>query len=393
MKIILNHSRQKFLFLFGITTLYIALVAWLDFLQGPLWWDEASFWETSLTFSYRLLPTLEDLQNYQELNTPLPFVVFGAVEHLFHQGIFGGRLLNLILSLSMVFMIGWPSRSKGSRGIVCLIGLFLCPYYLWLSGRLYTEMIACFWVLMGVVSYVHNRYLLSSIAFILAIASRQYMLAFPLAIATYEFVFAIAQSKKVGRIKLSNQGALLAPLFAVLSICGWFLLFQGLVPQTAIDVDKAPEIQETIWALTPGGAINFLSFVGCYIVIPELILFQPLTKLRLIRKNWRKNALIAVGLLLFFLFFPPLLEGSGNVIKVANVLPEQYKMLFFYVLSWLACARFFQGNLMCLVVLMNGLIMMKAYPWDRYVLPLAVVFWYLKSVDFDAANRQETVLP
>jgi hypothetical protein len=26
--------------------------------------------------------------------------------------------------------------------------------------------------------------------------------------------------------------------------------------------------------------------------------------------------------------------------------------------------------------------MIKAYPWDRYVLPLVVVFWYLKSIKF-----------
>jgi len=32
--------------------------------------------------------------------------------------------------------------------------------------------------------------------------------------------------------------------------------------------------------------------------------------------------------------------------------------------------------------LFNALIMIKAWPWDRYVLPLAIVFWYMKSINY-----------
>ncbi|MGB3640444.1 MAG: hypothetical protein WBA39_23150, partial [Rivularia sp. (in: cyanobacteria)] len=91
MKIQLNHREQKFLFLVGITAIYSALVVWLDFLQAPPIWDEGHFWETSLTFSDKLIPSIDDLRNYGELSTPLPFIIFGALEYLFHQGIFAGR--------------------------------------------------------------------------------------------------------------------------------------------------------------------------------------------------------------------------------------------------------------------------------------------------------------
>ncbi len=95
----LNRAQQKFLFLLAISALYIALVTWLDFLRGPYWHDEIIFWETSVSFSDQLLFSIDDLRDYKELNTPLPFIVFGAVEYLFGQGIAAGRLLNLMLSL------------------------------------------------------------------------------------------------------------------------------------------------------------------------------------------------------------------------------------------------------------------------------------------------------
>jgi hypothetical protein len=358
-------------------------MVWLDFLQGPYWHDEKTFWETSLTFSSRLLPSIEDLRNYGELNTPLPFIIFGALEYLFDRGIFTGRLLNLILSLSIVFIIGYPRQSNRERAILCLIGLFLCPYYLWLSGRLYTEMIACFWVIIGFVSYIRNRHLISCIAFILAIASRQYMLAFPIAIATYEFIVTINNLKDIPKITSLVKWRWLAPLIAALSIFGWIYLFQGLVPEVALEVRDAPEVQRSTWALTPGGAINFLSFVGLYIVIPECVLFRNSSIFKVFNQHRRKIIIIAAGLLLYFLVFPPLLFGSGNIAKLAKLLPyDILKMVLFYVLSLLACIRFSRPNLISLIVLFNSLIMIKAYPWDRYVLPLVVVFWYLKSIKF-----------
>ncbi|MEM6753262.1 MAG: hypothetical protein AAF630_09860, partial [Cyanobacteria bacterium P01_C01_bin.38] len=258
MNIQLNHSQRKFIFILSITAIYIALIFYLDFLHGNYWHDEKTFWKTTLTFSDRLFPTIEDLRDYTELNTPLPFIIFGALEYLFHQGIFTGRLLNLILSLIIVFIIGYPRQSNRSSAILCLIGLFMCPYYLWLSGRLYTEMIACFCVIMGFVSYVGNRHLISCIAFILAIASRQYMLAFPMAIATYEFMIAIKNTRDFSRITSLFKWRWLAPFIAALSIFVWIYLFQGLAPQTAFEVRLAPEVQRSTWALTPGGAMNFL---------------------------------------------------------------------------------------------------------------------------------------
>ncbi|MEO0769700.1 MAG: hypothetical protein AAFY72_09735, partial [Cyanobacteria bacterium J06649_4] len=90
--------KQKFLLLILISAVYLSIFFWLDALQAPLWKDENHFWKTVVFFSDRIIPTVDDLRNYKQLNTPLTFVIFGGLENLFNLGPFAPRLLNLTLS-------------------------------------------------------------------------------------------------------------------------------------------------------------------------------------------------------------------------------------------------------------------------------------------------------
>ena len=386
-----NRSQQKFLFLVFITAIYTALVIRFDFLQGTKINDEPHFWETSLSFSKSLIPSVDALRDYRELNTPLPFIMFGWVEHFFHLGIFGGRLLNVVLSVVMVFIIGWPSRQRGGTAILCLIGLLFCPYYLLSSASLTTDIVACFWLLLGFVAYVRDRHLLSCIGFILAIASRQYMLAFPVAIALYEFIVTLPTLKNDRKIKLSEQWRWIAPSIAASSILVWFYLFQGLAPSTGIE-ELAPTVQKTTWFLEPNRAIYFLAFTSIFVVIPEFILFRP--KIQVANLPWRKFALIAVVWLLYCIAFKPPTDSDGMFSIVVDSLHyEVFKIALFYVLSLLALWRFSQPNLILLCLLFNCIIMMKAHYWSKYVLPFAIVFWYLKSFKLEREFSFANIVP
>lgn len=203
---------------------------------------------------------------------------------------------------------------------------------------------------------------------------------------------------KQRRISLVKQWRWLSPLVACLSIFGWIYLFQGLAPETAIEIQNTPEVQKTLWAITPGGGINFLAFVGLYLVIPEFILFQSETRYELKQQRF-KVIFMAAGLLVCFFVFPPiLLEGQGEIgliDKLANLLPNDIlRLAFVYGLALITCVRFFQPKLISFMVLFNSLIMIKAYPWDKYVLPLAIVFWYLKSIGFEeVVGEKLSIMP
>ncbi len=379
-------SRQKILWLSVVTLLYIVSIIRFDFLQGPPMWDEIHFWETSLLFSDRLIPSAADFEQYHELSTPLPFMIFGALEYFFHQGLFAGRLLSLTLFMAIAFIIGWPTEEKKGRSIRCLIGLCLCTSYLSLNGRLYTEMITCTFVLLGVASYIKNRHLLSAIAFIAAIACRQYMVVFPAAIALCEFITAFqsptqppnSSSQPLSGWNLHQRWIL--PAIATATLFGWIIFFGGLAPAAALSDKSIPVVQQALWQIQPGGAIHGLASVGGYIVIPELLLFSLLVSFKKLLIPRRKIAIIAAILLAYMIAFPPAFNGLGRLIAITLKLPHPLLGLaLFYALALLACIRFSQPSLMAFVVLFNTIIMTKAYPWDKYVLPVAVFFWYLRA--------------
>ena len=368
----LSESRlSKALFL-AILLVYVVSFFFSQRLTFPLIWDEQHYWKTSLLFSQSLIP---DLRNYGELSTPLPFIMFGALEYFFKWGIFSGRLLNLVLSFVMTCLICLPARKTVKHSLLIGCAVLSCPYYLWLSSHLYTDIIASFFVLLGFWFYIRSQNILSGLSFVLAIASRQYMLAFPLAIAAFELFSARRTGPQV-RIRW------LAQLVASLSIVGWFLLFKGLIPQMALrnpNLPDVPTVQLNWWSLQPNNGLYFLTCVGLYFVIPELILFRRKTVLKDLLT--RKSGFLILGLALLFVLFPPPLEAHGLLTKMLRLLPNDlFKIASVYFLALLACVRFSRINLAFWALLMNCGLMMKAHQWDKYVLPLLVTFWYLKSV-------------
>lgn len=367
-------SNSRVWFALALIVLYLGLFLYLDGLRFTPTWDEPRFWETTLQFSHSLIPDLEQLKSYGELNTPLPFIVFGALEYLFNSGIFAGRLLNFILSFLMVLLIGISNPRSSKTSVLAVMGLLVFPYYLLLSGYFYTDIFAAFFAFLGIWFYVREQHILVCLAFILAIASRQYTIAFPAAILAHELVTSLRTEGLKIRLKW------LSPLIALSSIFGWILLFDGLAPSTALTSEQisVPSVQEQPFALDLSGSLYSLACLGIYFAIPEWILFNR-------TMNWRrllnkKNYALAFAVLVLLAIFPPL-QAHGLLVKVVNVMPVfVLKLAVLYVPALLATLRFTHLNLGFWLVLMNVGIMLKAYPWDKYLMPLLLALWYLRSV-------------
>jgi hypothetical protein len=368
--------QPKYWFVGLLASTYIALFFATHQLQGSPWGDEQAFYETSQQFSQQLIPSLDQLKNYGELNTPLPFIIYGQIQHLFQGGLFAGRLLTYVLSISIAVLIGWTgSHKRRFTPVLALIGFFLYPYFLWLSTRYYTDIIAAFFALLGMIGYLRRQYFLSSLAFILAIASRQYMLAFPLAIASQEFTIAISQRKR-------PSISFFLSISAAVSILGWFLLFGGLSPSSALITRSTPAVQQSLWAITPNSGLYSLANIGFYYVIPEWLLFKRAFQWRAIW-NRRNIAIIAV-LLALCIAFPPHLVGKGILWEVSNFpLIHQAIPFLFFGLICITCWRFPRPEIGFWLLFWHTLIMMKAYPWDKYTLPILMALWFLKAHGFE----------
>jgi hypothetical protein len=136
-------SRSKLITISAILVLYLIIFNLFGQLGFPIRKDETHFWPASLKFSKDWVPSIDLLKNYDELSTPLPFIIFGTIEHIFHGGIFAGRLLNL-LSFGIVSIIVFISDGRKLKYLFPVIGVLIYPYFIACSTHLYTDIIATF---------------------------------------------------------------------------------------------------------------------------------------------------------------------------------------------------------------------------------------------------------
>ncbi len=381
--------RIRLLFLLGVLVIYACVLFAFDGLRFEIGKDEVHFWPTSVQFSRTLIPSLEQLRGYDELNTPLPFVIFGMLEHLFGGGIAVGRAVNFVLSMLIVLLIGLPRGKPLAPRMLCALGLLSFPYYLGASIYLYTDLIAAACVVLGLHLHLGRRYWWSALALALGIASRQYMVAFPVGLLGFEWLRALRLGERPGL-------ACLAPALAAATLLGWIAFFGGLAPATAVrtqDLKTAKALQ-----LYPDHALYLFTCVGAYFVIPEFLLLGGWRRLRgCIRRPSRRSLAMGLLVILLFALFPPLrnpldydLPTMGFLDRFMRLfLGDASRVLLFCALALLCAGRFRRWSLASALILANALVLTKAHiAWDKYALALIVCLWYLRSREGESPVQQ-----
>jgi hypothetical protein len=367
-----NGARARFLAVALIV--YATLLVASDFLRFPIRLDEVHFWPTTLWFFADGLPSVERLRNYPgALNTPLPFLITGSLEYFFHGGISVARGLNFALSFALFVSIGALGRFS-LRAFLCAAGLALCPYFFLVSLHDYTDMIPVAFIAAAIVLYFSDQHWWCALCCALAIASRQYAVAFPAAIFGYELLLRLS-----GQVR-GSVAPLLAPLLASLSLLGWFFLFGGMAPQTEMTQQG---IVVSRWF--PDHVLYFLSCVGFYFVFIELILFRSLQEIQ--RTPYRVAATVILVCIAFW-SFPPISNPAEYPIPTMGYLDRGLRFVAagpvriasLCAFAILACLRFQLFSLGSILLAANALTMIKApLAWDKYALPLLAILWLMKA--------------
>lgn len=324
------------------------------------------------------MPPLELLRSYRELNTPLPFLLWGVLEHTLHQGVWLARFGNLLLSAAVIWLIVRPGEPGAlTRRLLAGAGVFLCPYYLAASTHAYTDILAIFFMLLGIHWHLTKRYVLGGFAFVLAIAARQYMVAFPAALVVWELF-----ERSNGR---SHRGrAWLIPACAAGSLLGWHLFFGNFAPQEEIASYRPPI--GGAWTVNPGNGLYLLACVGVYFMLPRTALFRAKPAFNDLLSFG--NALIFAALLLLFIPFAPV-DNPQHVVPTMGYfdralrfagLGDVARVAVFFTCALVAVVGLEHRPLALTLLLANAAVMMKAHTaWDKYALPLIVVLWYLEA--------------
>src|SRR5258708_20016495 len=95
-----------------------------------------------------------------------------------------GRLLNWAVCFGMTALIIFASDDARPAALAT-IGLFLFPYYLGVSAHLYPDVIGAAFLLLGLIAHLERKPVVSAVSWSLAIATRQYAVAFPSAVSPY----------------------------------------------------------------------------------------------------------------------------------------------------------------------------------------------------------------
>ena len=378
----LNTARRQALLLIAILAAYglvLGLTRGLSFEPKK---DEIHFWETTEAyFVAPFPPSAETLRSYPELITPLSYIIWGQLEWATGQGLLAGRILNLVLSLAIVWLLVQQGDPARLAGFLAALGMLFYPYFLSLGVHLYTDMIGAFFIGFALHCHLRGRLVTAVLLFVLAISTRQYLVQVPAALAAWEGLRWLR-----GEQRWKPMAACLA---ACASLLGWIVFWGGIAPQPGMEVwiprYPSPMLEPTQFILEYGS--RFLVGIGVYFVLPEALLFRELPPRSLLRSRLLWASAIALAAL--FALDPPLLSDGqpGGVFgRAARLLfpgsaGEPLRMALFYVLALATCLRFLRRmDLSFWLVLIAFVMAMKSQiAWEKYYLPTLLALWYLRS--------------
>ncbi|TDE09972.1 hypothetical protein [Dyadobacter psychrotolerans] len=382
------------------TSLFLFLVFIIIFFlkenfNGALYQDENHYLPTAVFFSQEPIPSIDLLKSYNELNTPLPFILGGWVVHFLGENIQYLRLLTYGVSFLLLMVFVWFSPERSRRFFLCLGGLILFPNYYLISVFYYTDIFAMVAVLAGTVAYLNNRHILGAVFFIAGICCRQYMLAFPAAIVLYELLQILKNSTGVKQFVSSlflNKTWMLYAV-AVISIVPWVILWHGPAP-AAVMADQHYDSDKLV-QYNFGYVLYSSVCLAVYYVIPEMLITGKLRYFIDYPRNYpRFFVLFLVVILGLIVFFPakqaynpyftwPYLGYIDQLFMTVGI-TGFLKQICFGLLMLLTLMRFVSPhfNLAGCVVLFNVLLLGKAQlSWDKYSLPMIMILWFVAMFD------------
>jgi len=382
------------------TSLVLALVFIIIFFvkdrfNVELYQDEFHYLPTATYFSKEPIPSLNLLRSYNELNTPVPFILGGWVVKAFGEEIQYLRLLTFGVSFLLLMTFVWSSPNNTNRFYLCLLGLLAFPNYYLCSIFYYTDIFAMISVLAGIVAYIKRIHWLAALFFVVGISCRQYMLAFPAAIVLFEMWSIFKKEPNFARFIQNIFANKIWILYAVavLSIVPWVLLWHGPAP-AAVMADQHYDSDKLI-KYNFGYVIYSSVCIAVYYVIPEILLTR---NLRYFAEFPRKHPVLFISQLILVIllisFFPakqaynpyftwPFLGYIDQFFTTLG-LSGFVKQAVFGLLMMITLMRFItpRFNLASCLVVINVLLLGKAQlSWDKYSLPLIMVLWYLAMFD------------
>lgn len=247
---------KSFLFISIILVLVEVLLASIVGLHHSYWHDEAHFVTTIRQFGNGI--SIKLLKHYNEMSTPLPFILYSFWGRLFGFGIATLRIFSLIiafLTYLIFYQLAFTLLKNERAAILATLFLFIQPYLIGLSIFVFTDMLMILFLLLSVLAVIKSRPFLFLLAGAGGLLCRQYF-AFVILASGLFYIFKLIQQKdKQSMIMLFSIFISMLPLFFL------FFLWKGFSPQNNL---KTLYLNKHLY-FHPGFLVLYISLFVVYL--------------------------------------------------------------------------------------------------------------------------------
>jgi len=251
-------------------------------IDRPPYSDEQHFCETVVSFGEEI--TIEKLRTYDEMSTPLQFVLYSLWGRLFGFAMWQLRMLSIIIALATYLLLHYWLYGLFKSGRVAFwttAFVMIQPYMVGLSIFVYSDMLAILFLILTLIAVQRSNALLLTLALAGALLCRQY-LAFAWLAVLFYYVLSSTNRVRMGGAVLISCLPLLALLY----------LWEGISPDNQF---RALYLNEGI-AFHPEILVLYISLIAVYLL--PLLLWRR----REVYTDWRVPAISLPVALLFWLF-------------------------------------------------------------------------------------------
>ncbi|MCU0608989.1 MAG: glycosyltransferase family 39 protein [Chitinispirillaceae bacterium] len=207
---------------------YLLLLA-AALVNTPCWNDECHFVDTVMLFKTQ--PSLATLLHYNEMSTPLPFVLYAIWGTIFGDSLVTLRLFSLLVSFA-AYMLFYHLFTLviGRSWIPFLLVIFLAinPYMAGAGIFVFTDMLMMLFVGVFLISILRRNGWLMLIGGVGGLLCRQYFAFLIAAGIGYFLIDMIVTKEKKNLVYLGVLAATVIPLGALI------VVWQGMCPQNEI---------------------------------------------------------------------------------------------------------------------------------------------------------------
>lgn len=222
--------KNNWFYLFLILFILVETVAaFFAFKQEP-WGDEHHFYETAKYFGEGL--TLDTLTRYNEMSTPLPFVLYGLWGKVFGFSLNAMRLFSLLVSFTTAvgfYLLANRFISKPFHIFLAATTFAFHPYNIGFSVFVFTDMLPITASIFGLLAIIYKRPVLWMLLAAAGLLSRQYFVFFSLPVGLF---FCLRFIKKPSS---SSFFMALATLLSTIPTIALFYLWEGFSPKNNIN--------------------------------------------------------------------------------------------------------------------------------------------------------------